>query len=55
MLVATTFYTVFESARVSGADPNKYLRHTTEALLDKRVSLLPHEWLAADSPSVDTT
>lgn len=54
MIVATTFYTVFESARVSGADPNRYLLYAAETLLDGGAPLLPHEWLAAGSPSVDT-
>lgn len=46
MTVATTFYTVFESARVCGANPNEYLRYAAEVLLDGREALLPHEWLA---------
>jgi transposase len=55
MFVATTFYTIFESARVCGADPNKYLRYAAEMLLDAREPLLPHAWLAAGSPSADTS
>lgn len=55
MLVATTFYTVFESARVCGADPNEYLRYAAEMRLDGREPLLPHEWLAAGSPSPDSS
>lgn len=46
MIVATTFYTVFESARVCGATPDEYLRYAAEALLDGRTPLLPHEWVA---------
>jgi transposase len=53
MTVATTFYTVFESARVSGANPDKYLRYAAETLLDHREPLLPHEWLAAGAPAAD--
>lgn len=55
MTVATTFYTVFESARVSGATPDKYLRYAAETLLDRGDPLLPHEWLAAGSPSANAT
>jgi transposase len=55
MQVATTFYTVFESARVCGADPNAYLQYATETLLDAREPLLPHRWLSAVSPSADTS
>lgn len=47
MLVATTFYTVFESARVSGARPDEYIKYAAEALLEGVDPLLPHEWLAA--------
>ena len=54
MIVATTFYTVFESARVSGADPNAYLRYAAELLLDARPPLLPHEWLAVGSPTPES-
>ena len=46
MIVATTFYTVFESARVCGATPDEYLRYAAEALLDGRTPLLPHELVA---------
>lgn len=55
MIVATTFYTVSESARVSGANPDGYLRYAAESLLDAREPLLPHEWCAAGSPSADTS
>lgn len=55
MFVATTFYTVFESARVCGADPNAYLRYAAEMMLDVREPLLPHEWLAAGSPSAESS
>lgn len=50
MFVATTFYSVYESARVSGAVPDKYVRYAAETLLDGGDPLLPHEWLAAGSP-----
>lgn len=46
MKVATTFYTVFESARVCGANPDAYLRYAAHAILDDGAALLPHEWLA---------
>ena len=46
MLVATTFYTVFESARVAGAHEERYLRYAVDALLDGGDPMLPHEWLA---------
>lgn len=46
MVVATTFYTVFESARVCGATPDEYFRYAAETLLDGRAPLLPHEWVA---------
>lgn len=46
MTVATTFYTVFESARVAGANPDAYLRYAARAILDNGDALLPHEWLA---------
>jgi hypothetical protein len=49
MFVATTFYSVFESARVAGANPDRYLRYAAETLLDGGDPLLPHEWLAAGS------
>jgi transposase len=55
MIVATTFYTVFESARVCGADPSGYLQYAAEMLLDAREPMLPHIWLAAGSPSADTS
>lgn len=55
MIVATTFYTVFESARVCGADPDAYLRYAAEMLLDEREPLLPHEWLAAGSRPPDSS
>ena len=46
MFVATSFYTVVESACVSGANPDKYLRYAVETLLDGGDPLLPHQWLA---------
>lgn len=55
MLVATTFYTVVESARVCGANEARYLRYAAETLLDGGDPFLPHEWLAACSPPVNTS
>lgn len=56
MLVATSFYTVVESARVSGANADKYLRYAVDTLLDAGDPLLPHEWLAATiAPPGDST
>ncbi len=55
MRVATTFYTITESARVSGANPDKYLRYAAELLLGGGPPLLPHEWVAAGSPSADSS
>jgi transposase len=56
MIVATRFYTVVESARVSGANEMQYLRYAAETLLDGGDPLLPHEWLAKaaidDAPSL---
>ncbi len=49
MRVATTFYTLSESARVTGANPDKYLRYAAELLLEGGRPLLPHEWVAAGS------
>lgn len=46
MIVATTFYTLFESARLCGAAPDEYIRYAAGVLLDKRSPLLPHEWVA---------
>lgn len=48
MKVATTFYTVFESARVAGANPDAYLRYAARAILKDGDALLPHEWLTAN-------
>ena len=45
MFVATSFYTVVESCRVSGANADKYLRYAVQRLLDGGDVLLPHEWL----------
>lgn len=55
MTVATRFYTVVESARVSGANEDKYLRYAAETLLAKGDPLLPHEWVAAGSPPPNTS
>lgn len=51
MFVATSFYSVYESARVCGAQPDKYMRYAAETLLDGGDPLLPHEWLAANPPA----
>ena len=53
MKVATTFYTVSESARVTGANPDKYLRYAAELLLEGGRPLLPHEWVTAGSPPAE--
>ena len=45
MIVATMFYTAFDSARVCGANPDEVLRCAAEALLDGHAPLLPHEWV----------
>lgn len=55
MFVATSFYSVYESARVSGANPDKYVRYAAETLLAAGDPLLPHEWLAAGSLPADTS
>ena len=47
MFVATTFYTIVESARVCGANEDAYLRYAAETQLAGGDALLPHEWLAA--------
>ena len=46
MEVAAFFYTVFESAKLTGADPRAYLRHITHAALKGEAVLLPHEFAA---------
>ncbi|MFC1609730.1 IS66 family transposase [Myxococcota bacterium] len=43
--VAAKFYTVFESARAVGADPEAYLRYTTELSRSGETPVLPHEWV----------
>jgi len=54
MVAAATFYTVFESARAVGADPEAYLRYATELLRRGETPLLPNEWVNvtddADTP-----
>jgi transposase len=55
MKVATSFYTVVESARVCGANEDKYLRYAAETLLAKRDPMLPHEWVVAGSPPANTS
>lgn len=47
--VAAVFYTIFESARVNGADGEAYLRYATAELLAGREPLLPHEWAEAQA------
>lgn len=46
--VAAKFYTVFESARVCGVDPEAYLRYATAAILAGEAVELPHQWAASD-------
>ena len=53
MVVATTFYTVFETARGCGASPDEYLRYAAEALLYGGQPLLPHEWVAEVRATMD--
>jgi len=48
--VAAKFYTVFESARAVGADPEAYLRYATTSVRRGEAPLLPHEWVAPTSP-----
>lgn len=56
MEVAATFYTVFESCRVVGADAAAYMAYAAGELLDGREPLLPHEWVgAAPPPGEDTS
>lgn len=45
--VAALFYSLFESAKLAGVDPTKYLRAAVEAALREQRSLLPHELRAA--------
>ena len=44
--VAAKFYTIFESAKLCGADPEAYLRSATVSALRGEPILLPHEWVA---------
>ncbi len=44
MEVAAKFYTIFESARAVGADPEGYLRYAAESTMSGELPLLPHEW-----------
>jgi transposase len=46
MEVAAFFYTIFESAKLAGAEPRAYLRHITHAALTDATVLLPHEFVA---------
>ena len=43
--VAAKFYTIFETARTCGADPDAYLRYATDTALRGEAPLLPHEWV----------
>lgn len=47
--VAAKFYTVFESARAAGADPEAYLRYATALAMRGEAPLLPHELVARDA------
>lgn len=49
MVAAATFYTVFESARAVGADPEAYLRYAVELTRGGETPLLPHEWVSQQS------
>lgn len=42
--VAALFYTLFESAKVNGADPEAYLRYAVGAVRAGESPELPHEW-----------
>jgi len=45
--VAGVFYTVFESAKLCGLNPQEYLRYAAYGLLRQQPVLLPHEWAEA--------
>lgn len=45
MMAAATFYTLFESARAVGADPEAYLRYVVDLMRRGETPLLPHEWV----------
>lgn len=47
--VAAKFYTVFESARSVGADPEAYLRYAAKLAMAGEAPLLPHEWVTQGS------
>ena len=55
MAVATSFYTVVESARVSGVNVDKYLRYAVETLLGGGDPLLPHQWTPPEPPAAETS
>lgn len=55
MFVATTFYSIVESARVCGANEDAYLRYAAETQLAGGAAALPHEWLAAGPPAANTS
>jgi transposase len=42
--VAARFYTLFESAKVCGVDPEAYIRHATASVMACESPKLPHEW-----------
>jgi transposase len=54
MKAAATFYTIFESARAVGADPEAYLRYATELLRRGETPLLPHGWVSQPSQEPQT-
>jgi hypothetical protein len=46
------FYTIFESAKAVGADPEAYLRYATELMRRGETPLLPHEWVSQKATSL---
>jgi hypothetical protein len=51
--VAAKFYSIFESARAAGADPEAYLRYAVRLLRCGETPLLPHEWVSQSSSAPD--
>jgi transposase len=51
--VAAKFYSIFESARAAGADPEAYLRYAVRLLRSGETPLLPHEWVSQPSSAPD--
>lgn len=43
--VAGKFYSIFESSRAVGADPEAYLRYATKVTMRGDEPVLPHEWV----------